>query len=605
MALLLAKKLGNQVARLAEQAGMALESDLVNLYYNDGERKAVGCKGTIKNLKTGKRINILSSESCRNLVCLEIIADPDDPYSYDPYSCGTFNAQTAEAAEKIVSLLTPQPLTHDNLASVSITNLPDLDQNPLLAVYLSDNATSTDGWLVGRTMLRRTMQAQGFNPDDFTHYPSVYADAEACVVPNALWCNLAQSYTEPHMVCHHLLTYHDVRPSETIKGRITYYQDDAKRKAGIRTPIKVRKYLQKFFKDFRSAEELERIAKMLDKMMQASDDLDVRLYADDSLDGWADAYYHVGSCMNTRRKNYGVGELETYRCYCTAAMTGGAKSSGLTLAVLYQDGTPVARAITFKGSNSDKFYVRNYGDDRLVKWLDDNGYTRQNRLPNGTHLWTEHYDNDDYLSPYVDGDEDDAKAEFVREDGQPYWVISSEGVVLQNCSGYTCAHRQTCDCCGEPIIISGDARHRTDMDGNEVTLCYGCADYYCHVVNDEYHIYVRDNDFSDLIPTNANGYYTQAYLDDNDLVLTGDKYVIYTDYAEYCEHSGAYYSKSDFTDLSREPEFVRDTWAGYINEHNLVRTWLYYSDGTYISALDCRVHDAHVSAVIARLESEA
>ena len=600
MALLLAKKLGNQVTRLAEQAGLTLEIDLVN-FYNDGERKAVGCKGTIKNLKTGKCINILSSESCYNLVCLEIIADPDDPYSY-----GTFNAQPAGAAEKIVSLLTPQPLTHDNLASVNITNLPDLDKNPLLSAYLSDNATSTDGWSVGRAMLRRTVRVQGFNPDDFTHYPSLYDGAKACIIPNALWSNLAQSYTEPHMVCHHLLAYHDVRSSETIKGRITYYQDDAKRKAGIRTPIKIRKYLQKFFKDFRSAEELERIAKTLDGLMQTSDDWDVRLYSDDSLDGWADAYYHITSCMSTKHKNYGVGEHETYRCYCTAAMTNGTKSSGLTLAVLYQDGTPVARAITFKDSNSDKFYVRNYGDCRLAKWLDDNGYTRQSRLPNGTHLWTEQYDNDDYLSPYVDGDPDDAKAEFVREDGQPYWVISSEGVVLQNCSGYTCTHRQTCDCCGELISVSGDARHRTDMDGNEVTLCHGCAVDYCHTVNDESNIYVSDDDSSDLIPTNANGcYYTQAYLDVNELVLTGDKYVIYIDHAEYCPYSDEYYHESEFIDLSDEPEFVRDTWAGYINDNDCVRDWLLRRDGTYIDGLDCRVHDAHVSAVRARLESEA
>ena len=124
-------------------------------------------------------------------------------------------------------------------------------------------------------------------------------------------------------------------------------------------------------------------------------------------------------------------------------MTDGAKSSGLTLAVLYQDGTPVARAITYE-QDGEKRYVRNYGDDRLVRWLDDNGYTQQNRLPDGTHLWTEHYGDNDYLSPYVDGDDDDAKAELAHEDGQPYWVISSEGIVLQNCCGYTCTHRQTC-----------------------------------------------------------------------------------------------------------------------------------------------------------------
>ena len=142
------------------------------------------------------------------------------------------------------------------------------------------------------------------------------------------------------------------------------------------------------------------------------------------------------------------------------------------------------------------------------------------------------------------------------------------------------------------------------MDGNEVTLCYGCDVDYCHVVNDEYRIYVRDNDFSDLIPTNANGYYTQAYLDDNDLVLTGDKNVIYIDYAEYCEHSGAYYRESDFTDLSREPEFVRDTWAGYINDNGRVYDYFYRQHGVYINELDTYVHENHVDDVMAYLASE-
>ena len=429
--LLLAKKLGNQVARLAEQAGLTLEIDLVN-FYNADSRKASGCKGIIKNLKTGKHIKILSSESFCNLVFIEVIASLDDPGSY-----GVFNVQPARVAENIITLLTPPPLTHDNLTESRISNLPSLEDNPLLAAYLSDSATNTSRWTDGRAMLRRTVQAQGFFLEGFTYYP-YHTDAMACDVPNALWKDLAQPCTEPHMVCHHLLAYHDVRPSETIKGRITYYQDDAKRKAGIRTPIKVRKYLQKFFKDFRSAEELEQVAKALDEIMQPSDEWDVRLYSDDSLDGWAGAYYHVGSCMNTKHKNYGVGDLETYRCYCTAAMTDGAKSSGLTLAVLYQDGTPVARAITFEDSNGDKAYARNYGDDRLVKWLDDNGYTHQNRLPNGTHLWTEPYDHFEYLSPYLDGAEGDARAELVHENGRPYWVTSPEGVALQNCCGYTC-----------------------------------------------------------------------------------------------------------------------------------------------------------------------
>ena len=504
----------------------------------------------------------------------------------------------------LATKLTPEPLTHENLASANITNLPSLENNPLLATYLSDASTDATAWTAGRQMLRQTIQAQGFLLEDYTHYP--LSNDLSFEVANVLWNNLAQSCTESHMVAHHLLAYHGVCPSEKVKGRLAYYQDDKKRKAGIRTPIKVRKYLQKFFGEFRSPEFLEQLARFLDRMLQDTDEYDVRIYDDSQIGGWADAYYHITSCMSTKHMDYGVGELETYRCYCTAAMTQGKQSSGLTLAVLYQDGKPVARAITYENHNGDKCYVRNYGDDRLVKWLDDNGYKHRNYLPSGTHLWTAAYDDDNntYLSPYVDGDPDDAEAELTRIGGRYYWVISSDGVVLQNCNGHTSATILTCECCGDRIS-DGDEYYRTDMHGNTVTLCHGCKRTHCHTVDDEDDIYVDPSDMDNLIATNLQGYYTQEYLDDNDLVVTGDDDVINLFEAAYCPHSGEYYHESEFTDLSDEPEFVRDTWAGYINANDCVRDWLLHRYGAYIDELDCRVHDDHVSAVMARLESEA
>ena len=596
MATLLAKKLSNQLNKLAEQAGLEAVYHLQNFY--EGERRAAGCNGEIRCPKTGARVEFSSHVAWHPTVHIMFITLPGGEPTFKLY-----RVDAADAAEKIVSLLAPEPLTHDNLAKSRIANLPSLEHNPLLATYLSDASTGTATWATGCSMLERTILSQGFNRRQYTDYLQ-YSNALYSVARD-LWNSLAQSCVEDHMVCHHLLAYHDVQPSETIKGRITYYQDDAKREQGIRTPIKVRKYLQKFFKDFRSDEELEQIAKTLDGLLQPTTELDVRLYSDDNLDGWANAYYHIGSCMNTRDKGYGVGELETYRCYCTSAMTDGDKSSGLTLAVLYQDGKPVARAITFKDSDSGKYYVRNYGDDRLVKWLDDNGYTRRYWLPNGTHLWTEVYDavNDEYLSPYVDGNADAAKADITYIGGHHYWIISSDGVVLQNCCGYTCADQQSCDCCGEPIS-SGDEHYRMDVRGDEVVLCSSCEYNRCYTVDDTNHVYVSEDAFSGLIATNSQGYYTQTYFGDNDLVLTGDGDAISLYEAEYCPYNDEYYSRSDFTDLSGEPEFVRDTWAGYITDNNLVQTYLYRGDGTYIHDLDCRVQDDHVEDVLARLENE-
>ena len=499
--------------------------------------------------------------------------------------------------------LTPEPLTHENLASANISNLPGLDKNPLLAAYLSDSSTDTTAWKRGRRMLCRTIQAQGFSPDDYTSYPCPTGDVGHGTA-TVLWDNLAQDRTEQHMVCHHLLAYHDVRPSETIRGLLAYYQDDHKRKARIRTPIRVRKYLQKFFSEFRTTEELEQIAETLEETMQSSEGWDDRLFTDADIDGWSDAYYHITSCMNTDHKTYGVGEYETYRCYCTHAMTNGQKSSGLSLVVLYQGGKPVARSITYTSSCGEKFYVRNYGDDRLVKWLDDNGYEPQQWLPSGTHLWTCEFDNGEYLSPYVDGDPDDARAALEFVGGRYYWVISEDGVVLQNCSGYTSATILACECCGGRIS-DGDEYNQLDLYGDDVTLCHGCKCAHCHTVDDEYDIYVDPSDMDNLIDTNLQGYYTQDHMDDNDLVVTGDRDVINLFEAEYCAYSGEYYHEDEFTDLSDDPAFARDTWAGYINNNCCVRDWLLHRYGAYISELDCRVHDDPVSAVMARLESEA
>ena len=598
MALLLAIKLTNQITRLAEQASLELECNLTNAY-DDGSRKASGCKGEIRNTKTGKRIIILSSESCPDTVRIGIALSDGEPLDE------IHVIDAPDAAEKIVGLLTPELITHENLAKSGITNLPNLSENPLLASYLCDASTDATAWTAGRRRLHQTIRAQGFSLDDFTHYPCP-TDDTAFGIATVLWTNLAQNAKVRHMVCHHLLAYHDVRPSETIKGRLAYYQDDKKRKAGIRTPIKVRKYLQKFFGKFRTPEELEQIAETLDGLMQPSDDWDVRLFTDAGIDGWADAYYHITSCMSTEHKHYGAGELETYRCYCTSAMTNGEQSSGLTLAVLYQDDKPVARAITYENHSGGKCYVRNYGDDRLVRWLDDNGYKHRNYLPSETHLWTEAYDDDNnaYLSPYVDGDPDDAEAELTRIGRRYYWVISSGGVVLQNCSGYTSATILACECCGDRIS-DGDEYDQLALHGNYVTLCSHCARNHCHTVDDEDDIYVDPNDMDNLIGTNSQGYYTQEYLDDRDLVITGDEDVIYLAEAEYCPYSDEYYHVSEFTDLSDEPEFVRDTWAGYISDNDCVRDWLLHRDGTHIDELDCYVHDAHVSAVMARLESEA
>lgn len=600
MALLLAKKLTNQINQLAEQAGLTLHCELVN-FHNPGERKAAGCKGIIRNLETGKRIIFLSSESCPGEVRLELIYNPTGAYPDK-----TISACNHEAAGKIIELLIPPPQTHDLLAGAGVSNLPDLSKNPILATYLCDASTGTEVWVKAKAQLMTELRIRGlctFASSTSYTFSTQQNSSPAEQVRNVLWLEVGGDHQHGDMVCHQLLAYHDVVPSETVPGRIAYYQDDDKRANGIRTPIKIRKYLSKFFGSLLDAEKLEMVAKKVDVILTSPEKWDVRLHSDGDLHGWSDAYYHVKSCMNTQSEEYGVGEYATYRCYCTHAMSNGAKSSGLTLAVLYQDRHPVARAITYRDEYGNKYYVRNYGDDRLVRWLTNAGYTHQPWLPQDTYLWTEAYCSVDseYLSPYVDGDSDNAKATLEYEAGQYYWVIGS-GVVLQNCCGYTCSYSLTCDHCGDDIS-RGDEYNRSDIDGDTVTLCLGCRDEHCYTVDGASDIYVPDPD--ELIETETQGYYTPEYLYNYDLVLTGDGYVMPDSDVDLCVYSDAYYSISDFVDLSDVPDFVRDTWAGYINDNDRVLAHLYQRDGTYIEELDERVHAEHTSAIRSRLETQA
>lgn len=477
-------------------------------------------------------------------------------------------------------------ITHEALASTNITNLPNLGDNPLLASYLCDGASDVT-------------TPQGENKDEKTSA----CENKKTTLKNILHQGLLEHFKPHQTVVSNLLAYHDVIPSEIVAGRLAYFQNDEKRAKDIRTPIKVRKYLSKFFGDSLTRSTIDSIAHQLDSCMFTTKNLDVRIYDDSQIDGWADAYYHILSCMSTQTKNYGHGRYETYRCYCTLAMTNGAKSSGLSLAVLYQDDKPVARSIVYEEGDA-KYYVRNYGDDRLVRWLEDNGYRQQCWLPTNTHLWTKHFGDGDYISPYVDDDDGDAFAELTHIDGQPYWVISEDGVCLQNSDGYTCIHSLTCDGCDD-YIIHGDEYDRTDLEGYDVVLCHNCVENHCYTVDGDSEVYVRHYKADKIIPTNNQGYFTREYLDNHGLVLTGDDDVVSKDKVEYCERYEKYYPKSDFTDLSNKPQFVRDTWAGYINDNNQVQTYLYYRDGMYITELDCCVHGAHARNVLTRLENKA
>ena len=237
------------------------------------------------------------------------------------------------------------------------------------------------------------------------------------------------------------LAFMGVRGSESVQGRLAYYQSIERRQSNTLTPIKIRRFLTKYdvFNEWgdRQREMQELFADYLDAVWLVTDNLDVRTLDHDDVDGWDDAFNKIRSCMS-RISEHGVGYRNSYLCYMTKYH--GLDDNDVRLTVLYQRGKPVARTLTYT-TDDGKFYVRNYGDDRLVKWLDANGYERAGTLPLGTLLYTWLYDgqyrNDDYafdlVHPYLDGENN--RADLITESGKLAFVIQSEGDELANASG--------------------------------------------------------------------------------------------------------------------------------------------------------------------------
>lgn len=112
-----------------------------------------------------------------------------------------------------------------------------------------------------------------------------------------------------------------------------------------------------------------------------------------------------------------------------------------------------------------------------------------------------------------------------------------------------------------------------------------------------------DGEAGDLIYT-SQGYYTQAYLDYREWAVTGDGCVMDWCDVDLCGHSEEYYSLDAFVDISTEPDYVQETWAGYINDNGCVRDRFYRQYGVHINELDTYVHKNHVDDVMAYLASE-
>ena len=237
------------------------------------------------------------------------------------------------------------------------------------------------------------------------------------------------------------LAFMGVRESERVKGRLAYYQSTERRQSNTLTPIKIRRFLTKYdvFNEWgdRQAGMQEIFSRYLDNAWEKTDIYDVRTLDHDDVDGWDEAFNKIRSCMS-RASELGVGVRNSYLCYMTKHH--GLADNGVRLTVLYQGGKPVARTLTYT-TDDGKYFVRNYGDDRLVRWLDDNGYNHTDTLPLGTRLYTWVYTEDgrdpayafDLVHPYLDGFNN--RAELIAENSKLAFVIQDEGHELGCASG--------------------------------------------------------------------------------------------------------------------------------------------------------------------------
>ena len=368
------------------------------------------------------------------------------------------------------------------------------------------------------------------------------------------------------------LAFMGVRESESVKGRLAYYQSTERRQSNTLTPIKIRRFLTKYdvFNEWgdRQAGMQEIFSRYLDNAWEKTDILDVRTLDHDDVDGWDEAFSKIRSCMS-RASEHGVGVRNSYLCYMTKYH--GLDDNDVRLTVLYQHGEPVARTLTYT-TDDGKFYVRNYGDDRLVKWLDANGYECAGTLPLGTRLYTWVYTEDDrdpdyafdLVHPYLDGKND--RVDLITESGKLAFVIQNEGDELGSASGslgfdhlpFCCNH------CGAFADTTAYPKYIDRPLTYGVQLCATCeSDNVVTVDKDtpyEKTVYSKYLGGGLNVYNHAGGKFTLRGLQHLGLVVVDGKVAPESGTAT-CFVSGETFLKGNLVDISDYPQVVLDTYA--------------------------------------------
>lgn len=309
-----------------------------------------------------------------------------------------------------------------------------------------------------------------------------------------------------------------------------------------RQAVSVRKWIGSTLKEL-TAEQAESLAKRIDERLASSINLDIRHHSSYEFDAWDCAYSSdkIRSCMNTNSSSE-VGYKHTFTCYCTGYH--GLPDNGLKLTVLYQDDTPVARAITFT-DDGQKYYIRSYGDDRLEKWLGDNGYEQSDFLTN-TLLYT----TESLIKPYIDGDVCMADHHTTNE-GKHYWLLDFESKYnLQTTDAYAISPTE-CECCGDNHDSEDTQEVVSAVNDEYYIVCNGCLDDYSYAVytGDTEPVWVFFHDGH--APDTNKGYieYDDAYYETDSVSSYNlhiiDDEVYHEDDLYYCEVTHEYFTDPD------------------------------------------------------------
>lgn len=361
-----------------------------------------------------------------------------------------------------------------------------------------------------------------------------------------------------------LLDYMLVMPTDKA-GLISYYKDSDDRRNNKRSVMKIRKFLQRY--DLLDGVDDENVARQWDNLTTPLDKWDVTIINNDDADGWREAYASVRSCMSPGSL-HSVGTHAAWRCYVSRAYSN--VDNGLWLVVLRLKHDIVARAICWHDGNGNKCYNKIYangGDLRL--WLERNDYKERDGLPDGTLLWSTPDKYGDYLSPYLDGDNHYANLDMI--DGQPFWVIDSDGTAdLQTCDAYIGEYnddRCLCEQCGER---SEYLDYATDSNGYSIGYCDACyadltwvnrgmaCEWATHDIDAECDIYEHyaPADETERYWDSEGIQHTSIILD-----IHGNVHWCYDSTFVECEYSGAIIPADEVKNLDDMPHDLRESWG--------------------------------------------